>query len=123
MSVEQYLGMMGITMEEFRKNVRPMAEKNVKNTLALEKVAELENIEPTDEEIEKGIVEIGESYGLSAETAKDQLNREGVIHELKLRAATLLVVANAEAIDPPAEEEKTEAPAETEAAEDKPEAE
>lgn len=129
MSVEQYLGMMGITMEEFRKNVRPMAEKNVKNTLALEKVAELENIEPTDEEIEKGIVEIGESYGLSAETAKDQLNREGVIHELKLRAATVLVVANAEAIDPPAEEpapaeeEKADVTAETEAAEEKSEAE
>jgi len=125
MTMEQYLGMMNMSIDDFRVNVRPMAEKNVKNTLALEKVAELENIEPTEEEIEKGIVEIGATYGLSEETAKEQLNREGVIHELKLRAATVLVVANAEKLDPPAEEPAPaeEAPAEEPAAEEeKPEA-
>jgi len=119
MDADQYLAMTNSTIAEFRQNVRPMAEKNVKNTLALSKVVELENIELTEEEIENGTTEIGATYGFSPEEAKEQLNREGVIRELQLRAATILVVANAVAEEPaeePAAEEETITEAEADAA-------
>ena len=51
MNFETYLQYTGMTMEAYRDTLREAAEKQVKMRLALEKVAELENIVPSEEEI------------------------------------------------------------------------
>lgn len=63
MPVEQYLKMINATEEAVKENFRPQAEKQVKGRLVLEKIAEIENFEITEEELDKEIERIaGESY-------------------------------------------------------------
>ena len=47
-----YLSYFGMDLDKYKENVRPDAEKAVKVRLALEKIASIENIEITDEQIE-----------------------------------------------------------------------
>ena len=49
-------------MEAFRKGFRDQAEKQVKVRLALEKIAKLEEIAPTAEEIEAEYAKYAEQY-------------------------------------------------------------
>jgi len=112
MTFEQYVQMMGATVEGFRENMRPNAEKNVKSRLALEKIVELEAIEITPEEIEDELKELAEAYGMELEDIKKQVTEDMVSEELKVRKANRLVMDAAVAEAPaPAEETGTEAPA------------
>ena len=112
MSFEQYLQMMGATVEGFRANMRPNAEKNAKSRLALEKIAELEAIEVTPEEIEEELKELAEAYGMEIEDIRKQVDDDMVSEELKVRKANRLVMDAAVAEDPaPEEESGAETPA------------
>ncbi|MEG1777465.1 MAG: trigger factor, partial [Angelakisella sp.] len=51
MKLEDYIKYTGSDMEAFRKNFAPQAEQQVKVTLTLEKIAELEGLAPTAEDI------------------------------------------------------------------------
>lgn len=52
LNLNTYLQYTGMNMDGLRQSFRPQAERQVKVRLALEKIAQLENIQPTDEEIE-----------------------------------------------------------------------
>ncbi|MBR6951518.1 MAG: trigger factor [Oscillospiraceae bacterium] len=111
MTIEQYLQMMGATMDGFRANMRPNAEKNAKSMLALEKIVAMENFELTPEEIEEGYKELAENYGLELEDVKKQITEEMVSEDLKMRKANRLVMDSAVAEEPAPEEEKNVEPA------------
>jgi trigger factor len=106
MDVDLYLKMMHVTMDTFRENMRPSAEKQLKIGLALEKIAELEKIEATEEEIEEGYQKMAERYGVEPEAAKDALNVEVIVREVKLRKASELVCDSAVAEKPEAKARK-----------------
>ena len=59
LNLETYLQYTGMEMDAFRKTFEEQAHKQVKIRLALEKIVELENIVPTEDEIERGIREAG----------------------------------------------------------------
>lgn len=100
MDLPMYLNMMGTNEEGFRATMRPNAEKQVKITLALEKVAELESLKPTDEEIEKYYEDLAERYGVEITVARENVPADSAIHDLNLRAASKLVVDSAIAESP-----------------------
>ena len=102
MEPAQYLQMIGMTPETFRENSRASCAKQVKIALALEKIAELENIEISEGEIEKEYDAIAAESGKSIEELRKSLDREDLINDLKLRAAAKLVMDNATAEDPDA---------------------
>ena len=54
-ALERYLAAIGKTEEEVRAELRPIAELRLRRSLVLSKVAEAENIEVTDEEVEAEI--------------------------------------------------------------------
>jgi trigger factor len=128
MDVDTYFKMMNTDAAGFRASVRPQAETSLKQMLALEKIAELEGIEPTDEEIESSYKETAEQYGAEIDDIKDQFERTTVVRDLKLRAAVKLVTEAAVKEAPPAEtavketgkKTKKEAGGEAEAAAEKP---
>ena len=98
MNLESYLQMMGMTPEAFIGNIRTTSEKQVKTGMALEKIAELENIEISDEEIENEYNEASERFGGDA---REQLDRDLVVHEIRMRRAAKIVTDSATAEDPP----------------------
>jgi trigger factor len=105
MQLEQYLNMMGTTEEGFRETMRPNAVRQIKTTLALEKIAQLEKFPPTDEEEEKYYAELAERYGVDVETLKASVPKDTAERELSIQAAARFVVENAVAV--PSEDDGT----------------
>jgi len=100
MDPAQYMQMMGMNPEQFREKSRDGSEKQVKISLALEKIAELENIEITDEDLEKEYEEAAEELGKEIKELKETVNKEGLTADLKLRKAAKLIIDSAIAKEP-----------------------
>ncbi len=62
-SKEEYYGKIGKTEEDFLKNQRMNAENQYKMKLILKKIAETENIRPSEKEIESECTHIEKHYG------------------------------------------------------------
>ncbi len=108
MQLEQYMNMMGTNEEGFRQSMRPNALRQVKTTLVLEKIAELENLEPTDEEVEKQYADMAEQYKVELERVKQSVPKDTVVRDLGIQAASKLVIENAVAEAPKEEAEEPE---------------
>ena len=108
MQLEQYMNMMGTNEEGFRQSMRPNALRQVKTTLALEKIAELENLEPTEEEVEKQYADMAEQYKVELERVKQSVPKDTVVRDLGIQAASKLVIENAVAEAPKEEAEEPE---------------
>ncbi len=70
LNIQTYMQYTGMTPETMREQFKGQAEKNVKVRLALEKIVELENIEATEEEIEKEFEKLASMYEIPLETVK-----------------------------------------------------
>jgi trigger factor len=73
LQMEQYLQFVGKTTEEFMEELKPQAEKRIQSRLVLEAVAAAENIEATDEDVEKEIANMAEMYQMEADKIKEIL--------------------------------------------------
>ncbi len=76
MSFDQYLQMFGSTAESMKEQLRPQAVLQIRSELVLEKVAEAENIEVTEEEVDAEIAEMAKAYGLEADRMKELVSEE-----------------------------------------------
>jgi len=95
MSFDKYIQAIGMNEESIRAMYRPRAEKDVKIELALVKIAEIEGIEVTEEEISEEYDKMAERYGAKVEDVKAAISEEGVKAELKARKASDFVTENA----------------------------
>ncbi len=108
MELDTYLNMMGANVENFRENMRPNAIKQIKTTLALEKIAVLEGLEPTEEEIEAYYAEMAVKYKVELKVVKDSIPIESLKRELNFRTTSKLVCDSAIAEEPAAESAEEE---------------
>ncbi|TCL41106.1 trigger factor [Harryflintia acetispora] len=103
--MEMYLQYMGQTSETFRESFRDGALRRVKISLALEKIAELEKIEPNAEEIEAEYQKLAEQYKKEADEIKKMIGEKDIIHDVAVTKAIDLIrdsaipVEEAEAAD------------------------
>ena len=102
-SMEQYAQMMGGDMNTLRNAFRPQAEKQAKISVTLEKIAEVENIALTDEEIEAEFEALAKQYELEVAKIKEMVPMNELTESLKVRKATKLIVDTAVAVAPKAE--------------------
>lgn len=109
-----YLQYFGMDLNGYKEQVRPSALVRVKTELALEKIAELENIEISEEDIENEYNKISADYNVELDYAKSALPSDEIVHSLKLRRAIEAVKASAKVtyLDKAPEEEPSEAAAE-----------
>jgi len=94
-----YLDSMGMTPEMFRSNMRAQSEKQVKRRLALEKIAELEGIEVSEDDIENEYKEQAERYNMELDKLKESISEKDMALDVKLRLATKVITENAIAED------------------------
>ena len=106
-SMEQYAKMMGGDLKTMREAFRPAAEKQAKISVTLEKIAEVENLTVSDEEIEEEFQSMAKQYEMEAAKIKEMVPVEELTESLKTRKAVKIIVDNAVAVAPKAEE-KTE---------------
>ena len=78
LTMEDYVKYIGKTMEEFREEVKKNSARNVKARLVLEKLIRTENLDITEEDIDKKVEEIAKSSGQDVEEFKKQVNNEMV---------------------------------------------
>ncbi len=106
-SMDQYAKMMGGDMNTMRNAFRPAAEKQAKVNVMLEKIAEVEGIEVSEEDMTAEFEALGKQYSLEVEKVKEMVPAEEIKQSLKTRKAVKVIVDSAVAVAPKAEE-KTE---------------
>lgn len=62
MDMNQYFNLTNTTVEDFREQVKPVADKKVRADLVLSKIGEVEGIEVSDEDIDKELEKIAKQY-------------------------------------------------------------
>lgn len=95
LNIQSYLKYTGMDMEAFRAGFRPQAERQVKIRLALEKIAQLENIVPTAEEIEQEFKDMAEEYRLDVDKVKAIIPESELVKDIVVEKALDLVRENA----------------------------
>ena len=100
LSLEQYLGMMGMSVEDFRAQARTSAEHDVRSGLALDAVVAAEGIEITDQEADAEIARMAEEYKVDEERVRAGVDVADLKKDLAAKKALELVKA---AVKKPAE--------------------
>ena len=103
-SVEQYAKMMGGDMATMRKAFRPAAEKQAKINVTLEKIAEVEGITVSDEDLNAEYDALAAQYQLELDKVKSMVPAEEITASLKIRKSVKVIVENAVAVAPKTEE-------------------
>ena len=91
LNLELYLKYLGQDPRTFREQSRPTAERRVKTDLLLDKVAEEEKIEVSDEEVEAEYTRLAENYGMEAEQVKKALSKDVIVGDVKTRKAAQII--------------------------------
>ena len=86
-----YLQYIGSSLEAMREQLRPGAEKQVKVRLALEKIASLESLTVSDEELEEEYQKISDTYSVPLEQVKSLIDAEDLKADVLVGKALKLV--------------------------------
>ena len=103
-SMEQYAKMMGGDLATMRNAFRPAAEKQAKINVTLEKIAEVENVTVSDEDLNDEYESLASQYQLELDKVKGMVPAEEITASLKVRKAIKVIVDNAVAVAPKTEE-------------------
>lgn len=90
LDLNTYLKYTGQTLVQLRAQMRPTAIRQVKTRLALEKIAEIENIEVSDEEVEAEFSRMASLYSVELEKVKEALSAEDIKADLRLKRRSSL---------------------------------
>ncbi|MBQ3841185.1 MAG: trigger factor [Ruminiclostridium sp.] len=95
-TIKDYLKYTGLTMEKFRATFKEPAATQVRLRLGLEKIAELENIEIPEEELENHYQKLADEHKQDIEKVKQLISAESLAMDLKVEKAFNIVKENAE---------------------------
>lgn len=91
LNLETYLKYTGMDTEALKAQFKPQSEKQVKVRLALEKIAELENLEPTEEEVTAEYEKLAKMYEMEVDKIKNIVAEAQIKADLKNQKAIDLV--------------------------------
>ena len=104
---ENYLKMMGMTMDQMRLQAAESATHQIQSDLALAAVAAAEGIEATDEDVNTEIKNLAEQYKLTEEQVRSAINVDDLKKDICRKKAAEVIFSTAK-VGPVATEEKTE---------------
>lgn len=107
LDLNTYLQYTGMDMESFRKTFRDVAERQVKVRLALEKIAALENLQATEEDLEAEYKKMAENYHIDFDKVKNAIPEKDLKMDLAVEKAVQLVKDNAEITEGEYKEEES----------------
>ena len=71
LSMEQYFQFTGMTIDKLMEEMKPQALKRIQTRLVLEKIAEVENIQPSEERVEEEIGKMAEMYKMEKDKLRE----------------------------------------------------
>lgn len=76
MSIEQYFQYTGLTADKLFDDMKPEAERRIKNRLVLEAVVKAENITVSDEDYEEEVKKMADMYKMDVDKIKELMDAE-----------------------------------------------
>ena len=101
MNLEQYLNMTGQTRDDMRDQVRPEAEKTIKNSLVIEAVADAQGFDVTEDEVEAEMNKMAEQYKMEIEKIKEFMGEdqiESLKHDIRMNKAIEYIASQAKEV-------------------------
>ena len=95
MQIEDYIKYTGADVATFRQNFAPQAEADVRVSLTLEKIVELEKIVVSAEEIEAEYEKASKAYNIEIEKVKTFVSEDNISESLKMNKAVDFIKENA----------------------------
>ena len=89
--MEDYLRIMGMTMDDLRAQAKTAADRAVRSSLALEAVAEAEKIEVTDTDVDAEVARLAKEYSLPEEKVRESVDVKDIMKDLASQKALELV--------------------------------
>lgn len=102
-SLEMYIKAMGMDVEKFREGYKPAALERVKGDLVLRAIVKAENIQVSDEEVEKEVADYAQTMNLTPEQIEEimkGINKEELKTDIAMRKAIDVIIDNAVMVDP-----------------------
>ncbi len=87
LDLKTYFKYTGMNLDALREQMRPQAERQVKARLALEKIAALENLEATEEDVNAEYEKIASSYGMELDQVKEAIDASAIAEDMKVQKA------------------------------------
>ena len=104
LNLELYFQFSGQDEEALKAQMQGDAEKQVKTSLTLEAIADAENIQASEEDVEAEIAKMAEMYNMDADSIKKALGSlEGVKGDLRIGKAVDFLVENSKTVEASAE--------------------
>lgn len=103
MNLEMYCQYLQKTQEDIRKELLPDAEKRVKSRLIIEAVADAEDIQASEEDIEEEMNAMAKQYNMEVDKLKSLFhdeNRKFLIQDIRMRKAIDFIYSQADLKDP-----------------------
>jgi trigger factor len=101
LSLEQYFQFTGMDAKKFMETLRPQALKRIQSRLVLEAVAKAENIEVSEEDMEKELTEMASMYQMEVDKLKELIGereKEQIKADIAVQKAVDLVAAEAKEV-------------------------
>ena len=95
-TLKDYLKYSGMTLEKFKEGFKAPAATQVKLRLGLEKIAELENVAVTDEDLEKQYQQLADEHKRKIDEVKNLIKPESLTVDIKVEKAFDIVKESAE---------------------------
>ncbi|MDF2510566.1 MAG: tig [Herbinix sp.] len=98
LSLEQYFQFTGMDAKKFMESLQPQAVKRIQSRLVLEAIVNAENIEVTEEELEKELTDMAAMYQMEADKLKELIGekeKEQIKKDVAVQKAVDFVVAQA----------------------------
>ena len=94
LSMEQYVQITGTTPQMMKDQMKPQAVKRIQSRLVLEKIAEVENIQVSDEKLDEEIAKMAEMYKMEADKLKELMGdyeKEQMKKDIAVQEAVTLI--------------------------------
>lgn len=95
LNLETYMKYTGMNPDQMKEGFRPQAERQVKLRLALEKIAALEELKATEEDLDQEYQKIAEQYKMEADKIKELIPAAELEKDICVEKAINLVRDNA----------------------------
>ena len=102
LSIDQYYQFTGLDQAKIQEQMRPQALKRIQSRLVLEKVAEVENIQVSDEKFEEELKTMADMYKMEVEKLKELMGdaeKEQMKKDIAVQEAVTLVAESAKVVE------------------------
>ncbi|MEF2954969.1 MAG: trigger factor [Blautia sp.] len=102
LSIDQYYQFTGLDQAKIQEQMRPQALKRIQSRLVLEKIAEVENIQISDEKFEEELKTMADMYKMEVEKLKELMGdaeKEQMKKDIAVQEAVTLVAESAKVVE------------------------